>query len=87
MAKVLRADLLKFTCKYSTLLDARNVLGVYAYTGSPDDDGYLSSPQGQNALSFQTSAQSYTDLYNVSMANPNLFTLPRRLRLGIRVGF
>jgi hypothetical protein len=69
------------------VLDARNVLGVYAYTGSPDDDGYLSSPQGQNALSFQTSAQSYTDLYNVSMANPNLFTLPRRLRLGIRVGF
>lgn len=69
------------------LLDARNVLGVYAYTGSPEDDGYLTSPQGQAAIQFQTNAQSYTDLYNVSMANPGNFTLPRRMRLGIRIGF
>ena len=69
------------------LLDARNVLGVYAYTGSPEDDGYLTSPQGEAAIQFQTNAQSYVDLYNVSMANPGFFTLPRRMRLGIRIGF
>jgi outer membrane receptor protein involved in Fe transport len=69
------------------LLDTRNVLGVYPFTGSPDDDGYLSSPQGQGAINFQTNAQSYVDLYNARMANPNFYTLPRRIRLGIRVGF
>jgi hypothetical protein len=69
------------------LLDARNVLGVYSFTGSPNDDGYLISPQGQSSIQFQTDAQSFTDLYNVSMANPGFFAIPRRLRLGIRVGF
>ena len=69
------------------LMDALNVLNVYPYTGTAEDDGYLASPQGQAALAFQTNAQSYADLYNVSMQNPGLYTLPRRLRLGVRVGF
>ena len=68
------------------VLNTQNILGVYSYTGSPSDDGYLSSPQGQNAIQFQTNAQSFADLYNISLANPGLFSLPRRIRLGLRVG-
>ena len=68
------------------VLNTHNILGVYSYTGSPSDDGYLSSPQGQNAIQFQTNAQSFADLYNISLANPGLFSLPRRIRLGLRVG-
>jgi outer membrane receptor protein involved in Fe transport len=68
------------------VLNTQNVLGVYPYTGSPSDDGYLSSPQGQNAIQFQTNAQSFADLYNISLANPGLFSLPRRIRLGLRIG-
>ena len=68
------------------VLNTQNILGVYSYTGSPSDDGYLSSPQGQNAIQFQTNAQSYADLYNISLANPGLFSLPRRIRLGLRIG-
>lgn len=67
-------------------LNTQNILGVYSFTGSPNDDGYLSSPQGQNAVQFQTNAQSFADLYNVSLANPGLYSLPRRIRLGFRVG-
>jgi outer membrane receptor protein involved in Fe transport len=67
-------------------LNTQNVLGVYSFTGSPADDGYLSSPQGQNAVQFQTNAQSFADLYNISLANPGLYSLPRRIRLGLRVG-
>jgi hypothetical protein len=67
-------------------LNTQNVLGVYSFTGSPSDDGYLSSPQGQNAVQFQTNAQSFADLYNISLANPGLYSLPRRIRLGLRVG-
>lgn len=68
------------------VLNQKNVLGVYAFTGSPNDDGYLSSPQGQNAINFQTNAQAFADLYNVSMANPGFYSLPRRVRIGVRVG-
>ena len=68
------------------VLNTQNILGVYSYTGSPSDDGYLSSPQGQNAIQFQTNAQSFADLYNISLANPGLFSLPRRIRLGLRIG-
>ena len=68
------------------VLNTQNVLGVYPYTGSPSDDGYLSSPQGQNAIQFQASAQSFADLYNISLTNPGLFSLPRRIRLGLRIG-
>ena len=68
------------------VLNTQNILGVYSYTGSPNDDGYLSSPQGQNAIQFQTNAQSYADLYNINLANPGLFSLPRRIRLGLRIG-
>lgn len=69
------------------ILNSRNVIGVYAYTGDPDDDGYLASPQGQNALNFQTNAQSYTDLYNTRMNNPFNYATPRQYRLGFRFGF
>jgi len=72
--------------QFLNVLNTQNILGVYSYTGSPSDDGYLSSPQGQNAIQFQTNAQSYADLYNISLANPGLFSLPRRIRLGLRIG-
>ena len=69
------------------LLNTQNVLNVYPYTGDPEDDGYLSSPQGQVAVNFQTNAQSYIDLYNIRMQNPFNYSLPRRFRLGVRFMF
>jgi len=69
------------------VLDALNVLNVYAFTGSASDDGWLTSQQGINSLSFQADAQSYADFYNMSMQNPGFFTLPRRTRLGVRFTF
>ncbi len=69
------------------VLNQLNVLNAYAFTGSPSDDGYLSSPQGQQGILFTTDAQSFTDLYNIAMVSPFNFSLPRRVRLGIRFGF
>lgn len=69
------------------LLDVRNILGVYPYTGLPDDDGFLNSPQGQLASSRQISAQSYNDLYKVYLNNPGNFNSPRTVRLGLRLNF
>ena len=68
------------------VLNTQNILGVYSYTGSPSDDGYLSSPQGQNAIQFQTNAQSYADLYNISLPILVYSVFPSRIRLGLRIG-
>ncbi len=68
------------------VLNAANVLGIYPYTGSPDDDGYLSSPQGQQAIAFTANAQAFSDLYTMRMVNPTNFSTPRLLRLGVRLG-
>src|SRR5690606_14753241 len=44
------------------LLNKRDVLGVYGYTSRPDDNGYITSPQGQQAMASFYSPQSYEDM-------------------------
>jgi hypothetical protein len=68
-------------------LDTRNVLGVYRYTGLPDDDGYLTSDIGQQDILGQISPQAYIDQYTLRLRNPNNYSLPRRIRLGVMFNF
>lgn len=69
------------------LLNTKNVVNVYSYTGSADDDGWLASPTAQSQLAEQTSASSYVDLYNRRVVNGFNYSVPRRLRLGIAYNF
>lgn len=69
------------------LLDTRNVVSVYPFTGSPDDDGFLASQAGQAQIQGQVSEQAYVDLYNRVMNSPFNFSLPRRVRLGVAYNF
>ena len=69
------------------LLNNRIVDRVYGYTGLPNDDGYLNSPQGQQYIQEQINQQSFMDLYNVKMNNPSNFAIPRLARLGFRMTF
>lgn len=74
----------------NNLLDTRNVVNVYAATGSAEDDGFLSSPLGEQQISEANSlgsGQSFIDLYSASLQNPNLFSRPRTVRLGVRFSF
>jgi outer membrane receptor protein involved in Fe transport len=75
--------------RVSNLLDARNVVGVYAATGSPTNDGYLASAEGVSVLRGipEDQKQAYLDSYNWNMLNPNNFALPRRLFMGAVLGF
>lgn len=68
------------------VLNTQNVLNIYPFTGSPTDDGYLSSSQGQQAIAFTTNAQSFADFYNIAVINPNNYSIPRRIRVGVRLG-
>lgn len=77
------------------VLDARNVVNVYTYTGSPTRDGYLQFNVGeadiqqyeQERKGIAANEQVYIEAYNWRMLNPNLFVQPRRIYLGAIVEF
>lgn len=69
------------------VLDAQNILGVYAATGDPGDDGYLSSPGAQAFIDAKVNPQSYIDMYEIAQNNPGNYQLPRRIRLGLQLNF
>ena len=69
------------------LLDAKNVIAVYKATGNPNDDGYLSAATSQNSINGQIDPQSFIDLYGIKVNNPNNYSLPRRIRLGVKLDF
>ncbi len=66
------------------LFNGKIIQGVYAFSGLPNDDGYLSSPEGQQKISQQASQQSFIDLYNISVNNPFNYSAPRTIRIGVR---
>jgi hypothetical protein len=69
------------------LLDAKNIVNVYASSGNADDDGFLSASYQQAYISGQTSEESFRDLYSTKVNNGANYALPRRLRLGIQLNF
>ncbi len=73
-------------CRISNLLDRRNVVNVYSATGSPTDDGFLASSNGQDKIeSIENSTrevESYLAAYQWARLNPNNFALPRRIYVG-----
>ncbi|MBN9483488.1 MAG: hypothetical protein BGO70_13480 [Bacteroidetes bacterium 43-93] len=69
------------------LLNIRDRLSVDGYTGRPDDDGYLRSPQGILNTQLQTNPTSYQDIYTLWLQNPDRINLPRRINLGIQLNF
>lgn len=73
----------------NNLLNIKDILGVDGFTGRPDDDGYLTSPQGQLSQTTQISPASYVDYYNMSLFNSanGRINLPRRINVGMQLNF
>jgi hypothetical protein len=69
------------------LLNRRDVLGVYGYTGRPDDNGYLASANGLQSIANQRNAQAYIDQYTISNYNQGFLNLPRRINIGLQFNF
>lgn len=72
------------------LFDTRNIVGVYRFTGSPSDDGFLSSSTGQQTLESTIATRQYLDanidayleFYNWAMLNQGFYSAPRRMYIG-----
>lgn len=79
--------------RVENLFDARNILGVYAASGSAYDDGFLVTPLGQSSIQVLNDSGRADDIdnyllaYQWGMVNPGFFTLPRRVYLGAIVQF
>lgn len=76
--------------RVSNLLDTRNIVNVYPATGSPDDDGYLVSARGLDAVEVAAASgreAQFIASYQWRMLNPTFFSLPRRMFLGAIFNF
>ena len=82
---------LNIYCRVSNLLNRQNVLNVYSATGSPTDDGFLASANGQDKLrNIQNSVrevEAYLASYQWAILNPALYSLPRRIYIGAIYNF
>ena len=79
--------------RIENVFDARNIIDVYKASGSPYDDGFLVTPDGQSATQtlINSGREDDVDNYNLSyqwgLLNPDFFTIPRRIYLGAQVQF
>lgn len=69
------------------ILGTENVMGVYAATGNPDDDGYLTAPEYQRQISTQLDPVAFAELYSLYVNNPANYSSPRQIRLGVVFNF
>jgi hypothetical protein len=71
----------------NNLLNTREIMGVYGYTGKPDDNGFLSSATGQQTIPVQINPTSYQDLYKIATSGPYNLNYARTINLGVEFNF
>lgn len=82
-----RALDLEIYLQIQNLIDSRNVVAVYRFTGVPNDDGYLGDPSSIPQIQSAVSAQAYKDQYAAYINRPGNYSLPRRIYLGAVFNF
>jgi outer membrane receptor protein involved in Fe transport len=73
--------------RVQNLLDRQNVSDVYKASGSPEDDGFLASTNGQQTLaniagSRPDDLEAYRQSYLMRLINPDFYFFPRRIFVG-----
>ena len=69
------------------VLNTLNVQSVYGATGNADDDGFLTDPGTQSGIGSLNDEQAFRELYAIKVNNPNNYSAPRRIRLGLILNF
>jgi hypothetical protein len=74
------------------LFNTKNVINVHNYTGSPTDDGYLSSAIGINEINNKYNqgnayATAFLDQYRAKLNDGTYYSLPRQFRIGLQFDF
>lgn len=72
----------------TNLFDIRNITGVFAVTGNPEDNGYLTDPETQTVINSQLDPASYRDLYTIYMHNATWnYSAPRHFKVSLSYTF
>lgn len=76
----------------NNIFNIKDIIAVDGFTGRPDDDGYLASPQGKLITDIQVSPASFVDYYNMNLQNGarggyGNINFPRRINLGLQLSF
>ncbi len=93
-----RPIVLNIYLRSENVLNTRNILGVYSFTGSAEDSGWLNSSFGRdNIRNLKDSREglvpageeelAFIDQYRASLLAPGFFALPRRVYLGAVIEF
>ncbi len=69
------------------VLNTKNIVNVYPYTGNADDDGFLAAAEFQSQINSQRDVVAYKDQYSIRTNSPFNYSLPRRIRLGVSINF
>ena len=72
----------------NNLFNIRNVTGVFSVTGNPEDNGYLTDPESQQAINSQLNPDAYREFYVISLNNSTWnYSSPRTIRLSLSYNF
>ncbi|HET9327212.1 MAG TPA: TonB-dependent receptor [Candidatus Eisenbacteria bacterium] len=70
------------------LFDTDNAINVFSGTGSPNTTAFLNTPEGRAVgQALQNEGIDPNAAYNMALQNENLYSIPRTIRFGMRVGF
>jgi hypothetical protein len=69
------------------VLQTKDILSVYGFTGRPDDNGYLTSAFGRQYVPQQVNPQSFTDLYQINYNNPGNLNYARTISFALEFNF
>ncbi|MBR9860990.1 TonB-dependent receptor [bacterium] len=69
------------------ILNTMNIFSAYPYSGQANNDGYLSSPAGQQQLNNEVNAAAFAYLYSLKQLNPGHFGAPRMISITCRASF
>ena len=72
----------------NNLFDIRNVVNVFATTGNPQDNGYLTDPESQQTINNQLSPDAYREFYTINLNNNTWnYSSPRTIKLALSYNF
>jgi hypothetical protein len=77
--------------RVQNLFNLKNVVGVYAASGDPDDEGYLTNQFGeariQQIIDDGFDLESFLSHYAWRTTQPGFYTRPRQIFLGTLINF
>lgn len=71
----------------SNIFDTRNIASVYSTTGNPNDNGWLTFSNNQEAINSQPDPDVYRYLYAMYINSPSNYRMPRTIRIGAMFSF